>query len=123
MDETSGTPTTVDRSMGLARSGRMVYFIFGAIEALLAFRFVFKLLGANPSSPFVNFIYGFSGFFHAPFSGIFSRVTTKGAETTAVFEPSTLIAMAVYAIVAAGLVRLLVASSDRPDQVAKGLNQ
>lgn len=107
--------------MGLARGGRIVYFIFGAIEVLLAFRLVFKLLGANPGSSFVSFIYGFSGIFHAPFSGIFSRATTRGIETTAVFEPSVVIAMLVYAIVGAGIVKLVVVSSRRPDQVERGL--
>lgn len=107
--------------MGLARGGRVVYFIFGAIEVLLAFRFVFKLLGASPQSSFVEFIYGFSGFFLAPFTGIFSRVTTTGIETRAVFEPAVIIAMIVYAVIAAGIVKLVVVSSRRPDQVERGL--
>jgi len=29
---------------------RIVYYILGALEVLLAFRLVFKLLGANPGS-------------------------------------------------------------------------
>ena len=107
--------------MERARSGRIIYFVLGVIEVLLAFRLIFKLLGANPNSPFVGFIYGISGIFHAPFSGIFSHVTTRGAETTAVFEPSIIIAMVVYAIIAAGIVKLLVVSSRRPDQVERGL--
>lgn len=123
MEEAENTGTTVRKSMGLARGGRIVYFLFGVVEVLLAFRFVFKLLGANPDSPFVGFIYASSSLFHAPFAGIFSRATAPGAETVAVFEPSTLIAIVVYAIVAAGIVKLIVASSGRPDQVQKGLNQ
>ena len=111
----------VEKSMGLARGGRVVYFIFGAIEVLLAFRLVFKILGANPGSSFADFIYGFSGFFLAPFTGIFSRVTTTGIETKAVFEPAVIIAMFVYAIVAVGIVKLVVVSSRRPDQVERGL--
>ena len=115
------TSAPVERSMERARTGRVVYYIVGVIEVILAFRLVFKLLGANPNSPFVEFIYMLSGFFHAPFSGIFSRATTRGAETTAVFEPSTVIAMIVYAVLAWGLVKLLVVSSRRPDQVERGL--
>lgn len=113
----------VEKSMNIARVGRIVYFIFGVIEAFLALRFIFKLLGANPASGFVSFIYTVSGAFNAPFAGIFSNATTKGAETTAVFEPSSLIAIAVYALFAYGIVKLILAFSKRPDHVSQGLNQ
>lgn len=85
----------------------LVYFIFGAIEILLAFRFVLKLLGASLSSGFVSSIYDFSGIFIAPFEGIFRSGTTQGVETTAVFEPATLVAMIVYAVLAWGIVKLI----------------
>lgn len=117
---TASAPTPT-RAVERARTGRIVYYILGIIEVLLAFRLVFKLLGANPMSPFIQFIYFVSGIFHAPFSGIFSQGTARGAETTAVFEPSTVIAMIVYAIIAWGIVKLIVVSATRPDQVEKGL--
>ncbi|QQS21409.1 MAG: YggT family protein [Candidatus Moraniibacteriota bacterium] len=107
--------------MDRARMGRIVYYIVGVIEVLLAFRLVFQLLGASLKSGFVQFIYSLSGVFNLPFSGIFSRATTKGVETVAVFDPSTIIAMIVYAILAWGIVKLLVISAQRPDQVEKGL--
>ena len=42
-----------------------------------------------------------------PFEGIFRRGTTQGLETVAVFEPSTLIAMIVYALLLYGIVALI----------------
>ena len=84
----------------------LIYFAFGALEILLAFRLVLKLLGASTTSQFVNFVYGLSGIFVLPFEGIFRRAVTQGIETSAVLEPSTLVAMVVYAVLAWGIVKL-----------------
>lgn len=83
---------------------RIVWFIAGVILVLLAFRFVFILLGANPNSGFVDFIYSVSHPFAAPFFGIFGYQQSLGVGK---FEFSTLVAMAVYALIAWGLARLL----------------
>lgn len=85
----------------------IVGIIFGAIEILLAFRLVFKLLGANPVNGFVNGIYTVSQFFVSIFESIFSRATTGGIETTSVLEPATLIAMVVVALIAWGVMKLI----------------
>src|SRR3990172_5036935 len=79
----------------------LVYFFFGALEILLAFRLVLKLTGASISSGFVGLIYGLTGLFILPFEGIFRRGYTQGIETTSVLEPSTLVAMIVYAVLTA----------------------
>ncbi len=86
---------------------RIIGVIFGVIEILLAFRLVFKLLGANPTNGFVQGIYNITQPFVGIFEGIFSRVTTSGAETTAVFEPATLIAMVVVALIAWIVLKLM----------------
>jgi len=44
-------------------AGRIIYYILGIIEVLLTFRFIFKLLGANPNSGFVSLIYSISQVF------------------------------------------------------------
>ena len=95
------------KASGSQMGGYIVYFILGVLEILLAFRFVLKLAGANPSSGFVDFIYGLSRFFVSPFNGIFRTSLAQGSETTSVFEPSTLIAIIVYAIIAWGIVKLI----------------
>lgn len=89
----------------------LVYYFFGALEALLAFRLIFKLAGASMASGFVKVIYGLTGIFILPFEGIFRRGTMPGVETTSVLEPATLVALVVYAIVAWGIVKLVRISS------------
>ncbi|WP_291299889.1 YggT family protein [Desulfosporosinus sp. BICA1-9] len=86
---------------------RIVYYILGVLQVLLAFRLIFKLLGANPQSPFVSFIYSVSQAFLIPFNGIFRSAVTKGIEAQSVLEPTTIIAMIVYAIIAWGIVKLI----------------
>ena len=85
----------------------LVYYFFGALEIFLAFRLVLKLMGASLSSGFVGFIYGLTGIFIMPFEGIFRRGFSQGVETTSVLEPSTLVAIIVYAVVAWGIVKLI----------------
>jgi hypothetical protein len=85
----------------------LIYFIFGLLEVLLVFRLVFKLAGANPISPFVKIIYSITSIFIMPFEGIFRRGFAEGVETTSVLEPSTLVAIVVYALLAWGVVLLV----------------
>ncbi len=97
----------IKTGQGNLKARKIVYYILGVLEVLLAFRLVFKLLGANPQSPFVSFIYSVSQAFLSPFSGIFRSAVTKGFETQSVLEPMTIIAMIVYAVVAWGIVKLI----------------
>ena len=94
---------------------RVIYYILGLLEILFAFRFVFKLLGANPGSGFVTFIYSITQIFLAPFTAIFRPAVTQGIETKAVLEPSTMIAMVVYALIAWGIVKLIITLSGRKE--------
>lgn len=89
----------------------LVYFFFGALEILLAFRLILKLTGASLASAFVGLIYGLTGIFILPFEGIFRRAFTQGVETTSVLEPSALVAILVYAVLAWGIVKLVRISS------------
>lgn len=94
------------------KSRNATYYVLGVVELLLAFRFVFKLLGANPNNGFVAFLYSIAGIFTAPFSGIFNPFITSGLAAKSVLEPSAIIAMAVYAVLAwclVGLFRLIAA--------------
>jgi len=86
---------------------RIVFYVLGILEALFAFRLVFKLLGANPENAFVSFIYTLTSIFLFPFEAIFRPATSSGIETKAVLEPSTIIGMVVYYLVALGIVKLL----------------
>lgn len=83
---------------------RLIWWAAGIIIILLAFRFVLALLGANPNNAFANFIYNTSHPFVAPFFGLFSYNVVK--DGVGHFELFTLIAMAVYAVLAAIVARL-----------------
>lgn len=89
---------------------RVVWYVFGVIEVLIAIRFVLMLLGANGDAGFVKMIYGISGIFMAPFVAI---LTTQKVSGGAVFEWSALIAIATYALVAWGLASLIHAVGPR----------
>ncbi|EKD52767.1 MAG: hypothetical protein ACD_61C00247G0006 [uncultured bacterium] len=84
-----------------------VYYLLGAVEILLAFRLVLKLMGASLSSGFVQMIYGLTGVFVLPFEGIFRKGFAQGIETTSVIEPATVVALIVYAVLAWGIVKLI----------------
>jgi len=86
---------------------KSVYYILSLLEALLAFRLVFMILGANPGSTFVALIYTVSGAFLTPFNGIFRSAVNKGIETKSVMEPTVIIAVIVYALIGYGVVRLI----------------
>jgi hypothetical protein len=78
---------------------QIIWYIFGFIEIVLAFRFVLKLLGANPDAGFTKLVYGISSPFAGPFLSIFHASTAKGFETTSFFEWSTLVAAFVYVVI------------------------
>jgi hypothetical protein len=87
----------------LYRGTQVVWYILGTLEALLAFRFVLKLLGANPEAGFSSFIYNTTYVFAAPFLSVFrSSTVTQGS----VFEWTTLLAMLVYWLIATGVINL-----------------
>ncbi len=80
---------------------------------MLIFRLAFKLTGANPVSSFVSLIYSLTQIFIVPFAGIFHQATSPGVETTAVLEPSTLVAIVVYAVLAWGITQIVVILSGK----------
>jgi hypothetical protein len=106
-ESTQVSSPEMDEKVTIWSLNRMIYYIAGVIETLLVFRFTLKILGANPVSPFVSFIYTVSGIFIAPFRGIFRTAVNEGIETVSVLEPSTIFAFLVYLVLAAGIVALV----------------
>jgi hypothetical protein len=105
----------------LYRGTQVVWYILAILEALLAFRFVLKLLGANSTAGFTSFIYSISHPFAAPFLSVFKQTKVEGS----VFEWTTLLAMLVYWLIALAIVRLFVMSKSvsTPEAAAKLDNQ
>ena len=105
-NEGASAPVNAEVS-GTQTAARLIYFLFGILEVLLAFRLIFKLAGASHGSFFVNAIYSLTGIFIMPFSGIFRQAVATGVETTAILEPATVVAIIVYAVLAWGIVALV----------------
>lgn len=84
------------------RGTQIVWYVTDVIEILLLVRFFLKLLGANPNAGFSNFIYDITYPLVAPFLNVFRMTRVEGS----VFEWTTLLAMAVYWIVATGIVKI-----------------
>ena len=90
----------------LYRGAQVVWYIVGVLEALLAFRLVLKLLGANSAAPFTSLIYQITQVFVAPFFNVFNTTRVEGS----VFEWATVLAMIVYWLIAAAIIKLFVMS-------------
>lgn len=105
----------------LYRGTQIVWYIIGLLEALLAFRFILKLLDANPLSGFTSFIYGITQPFTSPFLSVFGITKVEGA----IFELTTILAMIVYWLIAFGITKLLVMGKtvSTPEAAAKLDNQ
>lgn len=116
---TESPQQTYDTKKVIFRSYQVAWYILGVIEVLLAFRILLKLMGANPFSGFVSFIYAVSNPFALPFAGILGI----SAESGMVLEWSTLIAMAVYAIVTYGIVMLFqLVKPTNPEEVNRSVD-
>lgn len=99
-----------ERRLGMFQFTRIIWTILGILQVVLALRFVLKLIGANPDSGFAVFMYGLSGLFTEPFTGLIPSWVS--GET--VIEVTTLIAMMVYALIFWGVVRIIPIVTDRP---------
>jgi hypothetical protein len=84
-------------------SARIINYLFGVIETVLALRLIFRLLAANLGNGFVSFVYDLSYAFIAPFRGIFPQFSYGNS----VLESGTLVGMVIYALMAWGLTRLV----------------
>jgi hypothetical protein len=74
---------------------QLIWLFLGILEALIALRIGLKLIGANPESPIVALIYGFTALFLFPFEGMVATPSTGNI----VLELSSLFAMLIYALI------------------------
>lgn len=99
MDSSYSSSTTKP----IFKGTQIIWYLIGLLEVLLAFRFVLKLMGANPEAGFTSFIYGITWPFTSPFLAVFKITTVQGS----IFEWTTLLAMLVYWLIAFAIVKLL----------------
>jgi hypothetical protein len=81
------------------KATQMIWLLWGLLEAVLALRVIFKLIGVNAANPFAALLYSFTGFVVAPFASL-ARAPAAGGM---VLEISSIIAMIVYLLIAWGI--------------------
>jgi len=82
---------------------QLIWLLLGILEALIALRIGLKLIGANPDSPIVALIYGFTYLFLFPFEGM----TATPAAGAMILELSSFFAMGIYALIAWAVERIV----------------
>jgi len=83
-----------NKRMAAYRVTQLVYWIFGIVEGLIAIRIVLKMLGANASAGFAEFIYGITAPLVAPFVGLFGNPASQAS----VLELHSIVALIAYAL-------------------------
>lgn len=96
--------TTDDVVDGAVVLSRVIWFIAGVIDVILAIRFILILFGANTANVFDNFMYTISYPFAVPFFGLFNYNLRYGVSRV---ELSALFGILIYSLVALGITRLI----------------
>ncbi len=99
-----------ERRLRLALITQITWAVLGLLEILLGLRFLLKLVAANPDSGFAVLIYGITEPFIAPFALLVGTPTAGGV----ILEVTTLIAMAIYALLFWGIVSVIRIAVNRP---------
>lgn len=73
---------------------KILWFVLGILETLLALRIFLRVIAANPGAGFTQFIYNITHPFLIPFMNLVRAPASEGA----VLEISSMIAMIVYAL-------------------------
>ena len=101
--EATSSSEIVSRSSPGRRAMELVYLAFGVICGLLLIRLVLKLLGANTSAAFTQWIYNVTDFFLAPFHNLLPTI----GNNQSVLEMSVVVAILVYALIGWVMARLI----------------
>lgn len=89
---------------------QLIWLLLGILEALIALRVLFKLIGVNAGNTFATLLYNVTDIFVAPFSSLIGAP----ASGAMVLEISSIIAMIVYFLIAWALERIVYVLFYRP---------
>jgi YggT family protein len=92
------------------RATQLIWLLLGLVEAAIALRVVFKLIGVNAENAFATLLYGVTNLFVAPFASLTGAPAAGGM----VLEISSIIAMIVYLLVGWALERIVYVLFYRP---------
>jgi len=85
------------------KATQIIWLFLGILEAVLAMRVLFKLIGVNASNSFATLLYGVTGLFVAPFASLAGAPAAAGM----VLEISSILAMLIYLLIGWGLVKIV----------------
>jgi hypothetical protein len=102
-DSAGGLPPERQVNVPLYRTTQVIWYIFYVIETFVAFRFLLKLIAANRSAGFTDFVYGVSYPFVTPFLSVVAPIRTASGH---VLEWGTLLALLVWWIIAWAIVKI-----------------
>jgi YGGT family len=101
------------------KATQLIWLLFGILEVLIALRIALMLIGANPGSPIVALIYGFTYLFLFPFNGLVASPTAGNM----VLELSSMFAMLIYGLIAWAMERTVWLIFYRPRGPVVGTTQ
>lgn len=81
----------------------MIWLLLGLVEAAIALRVIFKLIGVNAANSFATLLYNVTNLFVAPFTSLTGAPAAGGS----VLEISSIIAMVVYLLIAWALASIV----------------
>jgi hypothetical protein len=108
-----------ERRIFTFKATQLVWLLFGILIALIALRIGLMLIGANAASPIVALIYGFTGLFLFPFTGLIGSPTSGNM----VLELSSVFAMLVYGLIAWAIVKIVWLIFYRPRNPVVGITE
>lgn len=88
----------------VARFNRLIWLLTAVVEVFILFRFVLKLIAANPANGFASFVYAITDVLVAPFSGL---VNSPAAANGSIVDVASLFAIVVYLVLAWIVTRLI----------------
>jgi len=97
------------------RAMELIYLVFGVIDGLLLIRLVLKLLGANTTAGFTQWVYGVTNVLLAPFHNLLPTIGNEQSQ----LEMSVVVAILVYALIGWALARLMEIIFSRDITVAR----
>jgi hypothetical protein len=92
-----------DQRIVTFKATQLIWLLLTLLEAAIALRIVFKLIGVNEANLFATILYGLTNLFLFPFTGLIGTPAANGM----VLEISSIIAMIVYFLIAWGVERIV----------------
>jgi hypothetical protein len=99
-----------EQRLATFKATQLIWLVLGLLEAAIALRVVFKLIGVNAANAFASLVYSVTSLFVAPFASLTGAPAAGGM----VLEISSIIAMLVYLLIAWGLERIVYVLFYRP---------